>query len=243
MVRNREEAADAAENTHRNEPGMCQQVTRTWLLGPSAGDRDHDGDADAVDGWLSEPQQARHAGDRNPPRGVPVSWSGGRKGHGHRALSLGNGKIRTTDGDGEGIVATRDLRWPEQEWGLHYLGWSESITGLTIPEPPAPLPPQPTRLTNFHKGRPYYNLKILDRAVANGRTDIKDDLRRINAAVRKLPREGGASRVGQFLRAYNSDRVLRMALLYRAVHEGKRHGIVEEVHDELRDLINGLPKR
>lgn len=242
MVRNREEAAQAAENTHRNEPGMCQSVTRSWLLGSSAGDRDHDGDADAVDGWLSEPQQGRHAGDRNPPRGVPVSWSGGSHGHGHRALSLGNGKIRTTDGNGEGVVATQDLNWPERAWGLHYLGWSETITGVAIPLPPPPLPPQPTRLSNFHASRPLYDLKILDRAVANGRNDIKDELRRINVAVRKLPNEGGSTRVGRFLRAYNSDRLLRMGLLYRAV-QGGRHGTVEHVYDELRVQLSKIPKR
>lgn len=242
MVRNREEAASAAENTHRNKPGMCQQVTRGWLLGPSAGDRDFDGDADAVDGWKSEPAHARH-GDRNPPRGVPVSWSGGKNGFGHRALSLGNGKIRTTDGDGEGVVATRDLGWPEREWGLTYLGWSETITGQDIPLPPPPPPPAPSRLTNFHAGRPRYDLRILDRAIENGRGDIRPIRRKIDVAVRKLPREGGRTRVGKFLRAYDGDRVLRMGLLHQAVTDGNRKGVVKDVYNELRSLIDDLPKR
>jgi hypothetical protein len=243
MVRNREEAASAAENTHRNTPGMCQHQTWVWFAGSSAGDRDHDGDADAVDGWLSEPAQAKHAGDRHPPRGVPVSWSGGSHGHGHRAISLGDGKIRTTDGDGEGVVATRDLDWPEQAWGLHYLGWSETIDGQTIPVPPPPPPPAPTRLTNFHASKPYYDLKILDKAIENGRDDILKIRRRIDVAVRKLPKERASTRVGQFLRAYDSGRILRMGLLHRAVHQGNRHGTVEHVYDELHALINDLPKR
>lgn len=243
MVHNREEAARIAEADKTNEPGMCQQQTRAWLLGAPAGDRDFDGDSDAVDGWKSEPEQARHAGNRQPPRGVPVSWSGGSEGHGHRALSLGNGKIRTTDGNGEGVVATRDLDWPEKEWGLNYLGWSETITGVMIPEGPPPAPPAPTRLTNFHKGKPAYDLKILDKAIENGRTELKKPVRKIQDAIRKLPHEGGNTRVGRFLRAYNSDRIVRVGLLHRAVHEGNRHGVVEHVLDEIRHQIKSLPKR
>lgn len=138
MVRNREEAALAAEASKTNTPGTCQLWTRTMFDAPSAGDQDHDGDADAVDGWKSEPPTLRHPGDRNPPRGVPVAWSGGRNGFGHRAISLGNGKIRSTDAGGSGVVATVDLEWPERNWGLAYLGWSESITGLSIPLPEVP---------------------------------------------------------------------------------------------------------
>jgi GH25 family lysozyme M1 (1,4-beta-N-acetylmuramidase) len=132
MVATREEAARIAEASKTNEPGACQKWTRTLFGAPSAGDQDHDGDADAVDGWKSEPQSARHT-DRNPPRGVPVAWSGGSHGFGHRAISLGGGKIRSTDAGGSGRVATVDLSWPEQHWGLKYLGWSETIDGLPIP--------------------------------------------------------------------------------------------------------------
>ena len=138
MINNREEAARLAEASTTNVPGACQAWTRQKFNAPSAGDQDHDGDADAVDGWKSEPVGSRHT-DRHPPRGVPVSWAGGSKGHGHRAVSLGGGKIRTSDGAGAGHVATRDLSWPETQWGLRYLGWSDTIDGLTIPIPPKPV--------------------------------------------------------------------------------------------------------
>lgn len=137
MIRNREEAAKLAEASKSNVPGTCQLWTREKFNAPSAGDQDHDGDADAVDGWKSEPFHSRHT-DRQPPRGVPVAWSGGSKGHGHRAMSLGGGKIRTTDGAGAGVVATRDLGYPEAQWGLKYLGWSDTIDGFPIPLPPPP---------------------------------------------------------------------------------------------------------
>lgn len=135
----REEAADRAAESKTNVPGTCQLWTRTRFGAPSAGDLDRDGDADAVDGWKSEPTEARHA-DRKPPRGVPVAWSGGRNGFGHRAISLGGGLIRSTDAGGSGRVATVELGWVERTWGLTYLGWSETITGLEIPRPPRPKP-------------------------------------------------------------------------------------------------------
>lgn len=135
MVYNREEAAQRAEASQTNVEGTCQLWTRTMLGAGSAGDQDGDGDADAVDGWNSEPVEKRHT-DRNPPRGTPVAWSGGSHGFGHRAMSLGNGKIRSTDAGGSGHVATVDLGWVESTWGMHYLGWSETITGIEIPLPP-----------------------------------------------------------------------------------------------------------
>lgn len=150
-IRTPEEAVAASLAQTRNVPDTCQLTVRTWLGAPSAGDRDGDGDADAVDGWLSEPKSARHL-DRNPPAGYPVAWSGGSSGHGHRALSLGNGKIRSTDAGGRGVVATVDLGWVERNWHLTYLGWSDTIDGLTIPKP-APLKPKPEPLDRTQRAK------------------------------------------------------------------------------------------
>lgn len=137
MVRSAPQAVKAANATKKNKKGMCQMVTRGWLLGTSAGDRDKDGDADAVDGWLSEPKDQRFT-DRKPWIGAPVAWSGGSGGFGHRALCVGYDDkgvplIRSTDANGATNVATRPLSWFEQEWGLKYLGWSKTITGVPIP--------------------------------------------------------------------------------------------------------------
>lgn len=153
MIRNRKEAVEAALKTTRNVPNTCQLVTRGWFNAPSAGDFDGDGAADAEDGWKKEPASARHS-DRNPPAGVPVSYLGGSNDNGHRAISLGNGKIRSTDAGGSGVVATVSLDWPEKKWGLKYVGWSETINGYKIPLPPgAALPPSgsaaPTRGENI----------------------------------------------------------------------------------------------
>jgi hypothetical protein len=153
MVRNREEAAKVAEADEHNIPYACQLQTREWFDAPSAGDVDGDGAADAEDGWKREPASAKRF-DRNPPRGTPVTWLGGSKDNGHRAMSLGNGRIRSTDAGGTGRIKTVDLDWVERNWGLSYAGWSTTINGYEIPTPPeapAPKPKPPTRVSRARK--------------------------------------------------------------------------------------------
>lgn len=143
-MRTREAAARAAQDQTLNTPGMCQLVVRTWLDAPSVGDLDKDGSADAEDGYKSEPIKYRHDGDRMAPLGTPLSWGGGPNDNGHRALSLGIPKgateclIRSTDAGGLGKVATVTMSWVEKNWGLRYVGWSESMSGILIPRAPRP---------------------------------------------------------------------------------------------------------
>lgn len=113
--------------------GMCAKWTRERYGLPALGDFDRDGDADAVDMWQA--CVLKNAGDRNPPAGVPVFWSGGSKGHGHAAISLGDGFVRTIDRPEFGIVGTVPLGEIEQAWGLHYLGWTIDLYGHEIPDP------------------------------------------------------------------------------------------------------------
>ena len=159
VIANREQAARRAEASQSASVGMCQAWTRGIYGAPSVGDVDRDGDADAVDGWRAESPEHRHPGDRNPPRGVPLAWKGGSKGHGHRAVSLGNRKVRSIDVNGPGTVGTVDLDWFEKHWDMDYLGWSDSISDIKIPIPPVkvvtpPTKPAPrTRKTNLEIAR------------------------------------------------------------------------------------------
>lgn len=198
MTRTASDAVKAALSDKTNTPGTCQLVTRTWLGAPSVGDRDGDGDADAVDGWQSEPASARHT-DRRPPAGAPIAWAGGRNGYGHRALSLGPNSsgvymIRTTDGDGEGRVATRPLAWVEQTWGLTYLGWSETISGQPIPglviDKPKPKRPRAGVLWARARAiRGMRNVHLAARRLAKSKDpQLKSAAREFNAAADQIER-------------------------------------------------------
>lgn len=236
-ILDRDAAAAKAESETRNTPGYCQAWTDYVFGAPAVGDQDGNGRANAVDGWKSE-HGHQHDGDRNPPRGVPVAYSGGSHGDGHRAVSLGNGKIRSTDAGGEGVVATVDLDWPEKTWGLSYLGWSDTISGQEIPLPP------PTRVTEFHESGPAYDVSLLDKAVANGRHGVVRHARNeIAQLVQRLPHHsGGDNRVDEFVKAFKEKRTLRMHLLKEAVDNG-RTGVVKQVHDDIHAQIKQLPER
>lgn len=135
MVYNRSEVVERAlaANGSANTPGMCQAWTRAIIGVDAVGDVDGDGDADAIDGWKSEPEASKHYFDRNPPGGVSVAFSGGVNGFGHRAVSIGNGRIVSTDAGGKGRVAIVTIGWIESNWGMKYLGWSTTMSGKIIP--------------------------------------------------------------------------------------------------------------
>lgn len=193
MVRNREEAALAAERSQTNVVGTCQLWTRTQFNAPSAGDRDRDGDADAVDGWLSEPAEAKHYGDRNGPRGTPVAFKGGSRGFGHRAVNLGNGKVRSTDMSDDGLryqpgnVGTTTAANIERAMGVKLLGWSSTITGIPIPLPPNVVPPKaPARKNNNVTKARDLLLKAERWALSRGK---KGRAKNIRDGLRELPRD------------------------------------------------------
>lgn len=83
-----EETIANARKTTRNDVGMCLWYSQEWAETPHRY-------PDASSQWANA--KYRHAGDRNPPPGAPVSWTGGSKGYGHSAISVGNGRVRTID--------------------------------------------------------------------------------------------------------------------------------------------------
>jgi len=164
-----------AENDRTNDPGMCQQQTRMWS-GISARY------PDAATAWRNT--NDRHPGNRNPPRGAHVFWTGGSSGHGHVAMSLGGGKVRSTDAGGRGRVATVELGWVERNWGHHYAGWAWDNNEQTIPHS-TPKPPKP-------KDKPNPNIenaiKNVEKAIAANKDDPKmlKELKRHRDALEKL---------------------------------------------------------
>lgn len=100
-----------------------------------------------------------------------------------------------------------------------------------------------TRVQNFLEGGPQWDVRILDRAVQNGRRDVASIVRGIDNAVNRLPNDRDNSLVRQFKEHYKRTRVLRMGLLNRAVSNGRR-GTVKMVRDDLQNLIHKkLPRK
>lgn len=124
MVRTAEQTARAAERSGTNDPGYCLKWSRQQAdIGPLY--------PDAATAWRHA--RDRHQGDRNPPRGAMVYWLGGSNGYGHIAVSLGDGRVRSTDAGGAGRVATVGVGWIGARWGLPYAGWADNVNGVEIP--------------------------------------------------------------------------------------------------------------
>lgn len=182
-IRTPEQAVAAADAQTRNVPGTCQKVTRGWFNAPSVGDVDGDGDADAVDGWASEPTDARHPGDRLPPFGAPLAFSGGSKGYGHRCIYK-NILARSTDMSNgrytSGVTGNASIEQIEASMGVHYLGWSETIDGYPIPGLTRKPRPRHTKVARAHR----LIERAAIRAEAKGQTKRAAALRR---ALKHLP--------------------------------------------------------
>jgi hypothetical protein len=108
----------------RRRGGLCAR--HTWLsLGvPPIG-------APSAHKALELTRKAGNLNQGTPPRGAVVFYKGGR--YGHAALSLGGGKIITTDAHGAGTIGERPLDWPEQAWGHERVGWAWAWGSRKIP--------------------------------------------------------------------------------------------------------------
>jgi hypothetical protein len=135
MTLSRQQAVRNALAATTNKVGMCAQWTRQQFGVPALGDFDGDGDADAVDMWKACVLKHHADSEPVPPAGVPVFWSGGSKGHGHAAVSLGGGMVRSTDAWTAGQIGTVPISEVTRRWGMPYLGWTEDLYGHEIPDP------------------------------------------------------------------------------------------------------------
>lgn len=139
-IRNREQAAQVAENTFTNNKGWCQLVTRGYYLAPSVGDLDGDGAADAEDGGKSEPVKYRHT-DKQGRRGLPATFFGGSEDNGHRAIFIRPGILRSTDFDGRtkryraGVLGNGTVDEVAAAMGVSWGFYSDTIDGILIPKP------------------------------------------------------------------------------------------------------------
>lgn len=104
-----------------NKVGLClwhvQDAFQSPHLYPSA-----------IEQWKAS--KKKHPGDRTPRYGAPVFFEGGK--HGHVAIYVGEGRVRSTDAKGAGKMGTASIDWFARAWGYKYLGWTEDIGGKTV---------------------------------------------------------------------------------------------------------------
>jgi hypothetical protein len=121
---NARQTVRSAIQSDYNDPGYCLAWSRQQADIPARY-------PDAATAWRHATEKRR--GGQNPPPGAAVYWTGGSSGYGHIAISVGGGRVRSSDAGGAGRVATVPLSWISREWGLRYAGWADSINGYEIP--------------------------------------------------------------------------------------------------------------
>lgn len=120
-MRTAKQAAAFYSNLEHNKVGMC-----LWHVQDAFQSRH--AYPNAIGQWNAA--KHKHRGDRTPKVGAPVYWGGTQ--HGHIAIYVGNGRVRSSDAGGAGRMATVPLGWFERHWGMTYLGWTEDINGRRI---------------------------------------------------------------------------------------------------------------
>jgi hypothetical protein len=120
-MRSASQAVKKARQYTRYRTGYCLNFVQTMLGAPWSG-------PSAI--WAWNHAKHKHRGDKNPPPGVPVYWSGGR--YGHIAVSVGGGRVRSTDWPSRGRVGECSIDQLTRAWRKHYEGWASDIGGQNI---------------------------------------------------------------------------------------------------------------
>lgn len=159
------QAIKNALGTSRNPVGMCDHQVGVYYGYSSSGY------ATAIAHWNAISGADKHPGDLNPPAGALVFWSGGSSGAGHVALSLGGGKIVSTDYPRAGITSTTTIDAISNGWGEHYMGWSKPVFQGQVNQ--ASFPSNPASSGNM-VGGVLGGSSVLDFLTGGFGTDVKD---------------------------------------------------------------------
>ncbi len=129
-----------------------------------------------------------------------------------------------------------------QHWGDSFQFGTDWINGQVVDyfQPRPPKPAGPTRVDNFRETRPEWDVKILDRAIQNGRSDLRPFVRDIEAAVNSLPEDKEDTKVREFVETFKRHRVLKTRLLDQAVADG-RVGEVRGARTTINMVLKRLP--
>lgn len=85
----------------------------------------------ALRGWENTPADRKRY-DRTPPKGAVVYFSASSNGYGHICLSLGGGRIASTDVPRNGVTGATTIDALERAWGRKFLGWAAWLMGHEV---------------------------------------------------------------------------------------------------------------
>lgn len=123
--------------------GMCLATVRQYYGVPA-------GVATAADSWQMSEHKRQVANGLACPRGTPVYWTGGSKGAGHIAISIGGGLCYSTDWKEAGKIDIARIDEITTLWGLDFKGYTFEVNGVQVWKP---APPEPTvHLHNLQPG-------------------------------------------------------------------------------------------
>ena len=116
------------ESPSQDWEGYCLKFTRTAFgVGPLR--------LDAASAWAEADLRHNISSGVDVPRGAPVFWLGGSRGHGHVAVSAGAGLCWSTDWGGAGRVNLAQIDAITSQWNLDLVGWTEDINEVRVWQP------------------------------------------------------------------------------------------------------------
>ncbi len=127
-MRTAAQAVDAARRYTTYKSQYCLNAVQTWLDAPWAG-------PSAIWAWTNA--KGKHGPGTTPPAGAPVFFTGSK--YGHICLSVGGGKVRSTDWPRAGRagqtapVGETTIANLARSWGRTYAGWADHLGGQRIP--------------------------------------------------------------------------------------------------------------
>lgn len=201
----------------------------------------------ARDAMLATPSEYRRTSVRELRRGMVAYYADPRDSNkaDHIAGVIGRVKGFNPDLLEDVLMMTNSVKqnelvivrgtYFEEHWGDDFKFGATWLNGYELD---VPTPENKSKVEKFHDTAPRYNLRLLQRA---DRPKAQRILDQIETQVRRLPDSPKLARVREFKLQVKDDRILDLRILDEAVKAG-RVGLVRQVRDELRRLIEVLPK-
>jgi hypothetical protein len=166
---------------------------------------------------------------------------------GHITTVVGRVKGADKDDLNDVLVETNDVKsgqivvvratYFEQHWGDPFQFAATWLNGHAFD-----VKGDTSLVAQFRDGGPKWDVKLLDKALKNGRHEVKPIIEGIEKAIASLPHDKDDSRVNDVKETFEKTRVVKLGELHQAILHG-RTGQVKVVRDQIRTLIKRLPER